>query len=201
MVDLLPENGIIFAGNSLPVRQLDQFGKPSDKPILAFSNRGASGIDGNISTALGAGAAFRDRPLVAIVGDITFYHDMNGLLAVRRCGVPITIVLLNNGGGGIFHRLPVRMTLNRSSAIILSPRTAWTLFMPRRCMDWDTCAQTIVVSFRQAFAESIRSRRSTIIEVRTDALHDLQRRKAIMAAVHTDLQHLKSANRTYMPKE
>ena len=193
VVDLLPENGIIFAGNSLPVRQLDQFGKPSDKPTLALANRGASGIDGNISTALGAGAAFRGRPLVAIVGDITFYHDMNALLAVQRCGVPITIVLLNNGGGGIFHRLPVRAFEPQFSDFFITAH-GLDFVHAAKMYGLDYVRADDRGAFRQAFAESIRSRRSTIIEVRTDALQDLQRRKAIMAAVHTDLQHLKSAN-------
>src|SRR5690606_27242013 len=108
VVDLIPADSTLFVGNSLPVRLLDQFGKPQNRRIYVYANRGASGIDGNISTALGAGAARPGQPLVAIVGDITFYHDMNGLLAVQRNGVPVTIVLLNNNGGGIFHRLPIK---------------------------------------------------------------------------------------------
>ena len=107
VVDLIPEDGALFVGNSLPIRHLDQFGQPGGKRINVFANRGASGIDGNISTALGAGAAAPEKPLVMIIGDVTFMHDMNGLLAIQRCKVPATIVLLNNNGGGIFHRLPV----------------------------------------------------------------------------------------------
>ena len=108
MAQLMPANGAIFAGNSLPVRQLDQFAKPRPDPPLVFANRGASGIDGNVSTALGIALARKGRPTAALLGDITLYHDMNGLLALRRCGIPVTLVLLNNDGGGIFQRLPVR---------------------------------------------------------------------------------------------
>ena len=108
VVDLIPAESALFVGNSLPVRHLDQFGPLREKPIFAYANRGASGIDGNVSTALGIGAARRRKPLVAVLGDITLYHDLNGLLAIRRCRIPATIVLLNNDGGGIFHRLPVR---------------------------------------------------------------------------------------------
>ena len=187
VVNLMPADGLIFAGNSLPVRQLDQFGKPSDKPILAFANRGASGIDGNISAALGVGAAYRDRPLVAIVGDITFYHDMNGLLAVKRCGVPVTIVLLNNAGGGIFHRLPI----NRFEPAFSD------YFITAHGLDFSHAAQLYGLNYRraddrealrQAFSESVAGGGSTLIEVRTDARFDLRRREQIMATVRAEVE-------------
>lgn len=189
VVDLLPADGMIFAGNSLPVRHLDQFGRPSSKHILAFANRGASGIDGNVSTALGVGAARPGRPLVAIVGDITFYHDMNGLLAVNRCGVPVTIVLLNNGGGGIFHRLPVQS---------IEPEFS-DFFFTAHGLDFSHAAKLYGLDyvrvddragFRQAFGESAAAHRSTIIELRTDALLDLRRREEIMKAVRERIKTL-----------
>ena len=188
-VSLLPAEATLFAGSSLPVRHLDQFGKPSDRAVLAYANRGASGIDGNVSTALGSGAARRDYPLAAILGDITFYHDMNGLLAVKRCGVPVTIVLLNNGGGGIFHRLPIRAHEPHFS----------DYFVTAHGLDFAHAAKLYGLeyvritdrhSFRQAFSESLRERRSRIIEVRTDAQADLKRRHAIMQAVRAKLDVL-----------
>jgi 2-succinyl-5-enolpyruvyl-6-hydroxy-3-cyclohexene-1-carboxylate synthase len=188
-VDLIPDGSTLFAGNSLPVRHLDQFGKPTNKRIYAYANRGASGIDGNISTALGAGAARPDKPLVAILGDITFYHDMNGLLAVHRCGVPITIVLLNNDGGGIFHRLPISK---------YDPDFT-DYFVTAHGLDYSHSAKLYGLEyvraetrdeFRQAFTESVTNRKSTIIEVRTDAQADLKRRNEIVAAVHARLKEL-----------
>jgi 2-succinyl-5-enolpyruvyl-6-hydroxy-3-cyclohexene-1-carboxylate synthase len=71
-----------------------------------LGNRGASGIDGVISTGLGAGSA-TDDPLVLVLGDLAYYHDMNGLLALSRCDVDATIILVNNDGGGIFRMLPI----------------------------------------------------------------------------------------------
>ena len=189
VVDLIPDGSTLFAGNSLPVRHLDQFGKPTNKRIFAYANRGASGIDGNISTALGTGAGRPDKPLVAILGDITFYHDMNGLLAVHRCGVPITIVLLNNDGGGIFHRLPIR-----------EHDPAFTdYFITAHGLDYSHSAKLYGLDyvradtrdeFRQAFTESVTNRTSTIIEVRTDAQADLKRRNEIVSAVHARLKEL-----------
>ena len=189
VVDLIPAGSTLFAGNSLPVRHLDQFGTPGAKPIFACANRGASGIDGNVSTALGAGAARSEKPLVAVIGDITLYHDMNGLLAVKRCGVPVTIVLLNNDGGGIFHRLPIRD---------FEPQFS-DYFVTAHGLDFAHAAALYGLnyvraddraSFRRAFSESAGGSASTLIEVRTDALADLRRREEIMEAVHRDVESL-----------
>ena len=186
MAQLLPANGAIFAGNSLPVRQLDQFAPPRQKPLLAFANRGASGIDGNVSTALGIALARQGRPTAALLGDITLYHDMNGLLALRRCGVPITIVLLNNDGGGIFQRLPVRQFEPTFKDYFATPhgldfaQVAALYGLPyTRADDRAT--------FRQAFGEAINGASASLIEVRSDALADLQRREDIMRAVAVNM--------------
>ncbi len=181
VIDLLPEGASLFAGNSLPVRHLDQFGKPGVRRINAFANRGASGIDGNISTALGIGAGRPDAPLAAIVGDITFYHDMNGLLAVRRCGVPATIVLLNNDGGGIFHRLPINRFDPEFTDYFVTPHgldfaPAATMYGLEYVQVRDRAA------FRSAFRASIDTRTAALIELRTDARIDLARRNALIQA-------------------
>ncbi|MBI2358725.1 MAG: 2-succinyl-5-enolpyruvyl-6-hydroxy-3-cyclohexene-1-carboxylic-acid synthase, partial [Deltaproteobacteria bacterium] len=104
---LLPEEAALFAGNSMPVRDMDGFFPSIAKQIRFAGNRGASGIDGVLSTALGFGAALA-VPLVLVVGDISFYHDMNGLFAARKHGPAATIILVNNDGGGIFSFLPQR---------------------------------------------------------------------------------------------
>ncbi|WP_458189267.1 2-succinyl-5-enolpyruvyl-6-hydroxy-3-cyclohexene-1-carboxylic-acid synthase [Haladaptatus sp. NG-WS-4] len=106
VAELLPDPTTLFVSNSMPVRDLDRFGKPRPADVTVLGNRGASGIDGIVSTALGAGSA-TDDPLVLVTGDLAYYHDMNGLLALERCGVDATIVEINNDGGGIFHMLPI----------------------------------------------------------------------------------------------
>lgn len=95
--------GCLFSGNSMAIRDLDNFAAGGEAPLRIVGNRGASGIDGNVSTALGLCAAL-GKPMTALLGDLAFYHDMNGLLAAR--GQNITFVVLNNGGGGIFGYLP-----------------------------------------------------------------------------------------------
>jgi 2-succinyl-5-enolpyruvyl-6-hydroxy-3-cyclohexene-1-carboxylate synthase len=103
LIAALPANAILFSGNSLPIRQLDLWSGQGPKPLRIHANRGASGIDGNVSTLLGLTAA-GGRPVVGLLGDLAFFHDMNGLLFAR--GLHAVIVLLNNNGGGIFGMLP-----------------------------------------------------------------------------------------------
>ena len=102
---LLPEGATLFAGNSMPVRDMDAYLPRSARTIRCAANRGLNGIDGVVSTALGYAAAQAGR-LVLVIGDLSFYHDMNGLMAARRHELDATIVVVNNDGGGIFSFLP-----------------------------------------------------------------------------------------------
>ncbi|MCY3719010.1 MAG: 2-succinyl-5-enolpyruvyl-6-hydroxy-3-cyclohexene-1-carboxylic-acid synthase [Anaerolineaceae bacterium] len=187
----LPENATLFAGNSLPVRLLDQFGLPQGRSLHVFANRGASGIDGNISTALGLGHGRARHPLVALVGDITFYHDMNGLLAIRRLGLAATIVLLNNNGGGIFRRLPVHALEPEFTDLFLTPHGLEFSHAARLYGIGHIVADSRKV-FQTALTESIGSGKSTIIEVPTDSLEDLRQRDRLMEAVGVDLDRLQA---------
>jgi 2-succinyl-5-enolpyruvyl-6-hydroxy-3-cyclohexene-1-carboxylate synthase len=104
ILNALPAETALFVGNSLAIRQLDSFSGLFAKRLDVFANRGASGIDGNISTA--AGIASVTGRTVALIGDLTCQHDIGGLALTR--GLDIVIVVVNNGGGGIFDYLPQR---------------------------------------------------------------------------------------------
>jgi len=106
---MLPDGAQLWAGNSMPVRDLDDWLAGSDRRIRPLSNRGANGIDGVVSTALGAAAA-DVGPVVLVVGDVSFLHDLNALVAARLHGLSATIVLIDNDGGGIFSFLPQAAT-------------------------------------------------------------------------------------------
>ncbi len=104
---LLPEQTTLFVGNSMPVRDLDTFFWQSEHPLTIMGNRGANGIDGVVSSALGASAANTHKDAtVLVIGDLSFLHDLNGLLAAHLHKLNLTIVLVNNDGGGIFSFLP-----------------------------------------------------------------------------------------------
>ena len=102
-----PEGAVLFLSNSMPVRDLDAFVPALPGAASVMGNRGASGIDGIVSTAAGVSLG-ASAHVVAVVGDLALIHDMNGLLALREEGIRVTLVVIQNDGGGIFHRLPIR---------------------------------------------------------------------------------------------
>ncbi len=107
LANLLPDGTTLYTGNSMPVRDLDTFFWSGERRIRIMGNRGANGIDGIVSSALGASAVSgQHEPTVLVLGDLSFFHDLNGLLAARLYRLNLTIVLINNDGGGIFSFLP-----------------------------------------------------------------------------------------------
>jgi 2-succinyl-5-enolpyruvyl-6-hydroxy-3-cyclohexene-1-carboxylate synthase len=108
----LPDGTLLLAGNSMPVRDMDAYLSGGSAAVRTLGNRGANGIDGVMSTALGA-AAVHDGPVLLVVGDLSFLHDLNALVAARLHGSSLTVVLVNNDGGGIFSFLP-QATTDRS---------------------------------------------------------------------------------------
>jgi 2-succinyl-5-enolpyruvyl-6-hydroxy-3-cyclohexene-1-carboxylate synthase len=101
----LPDPGQVFIGSSMPIRAAEAFWPQARPQQRFYGNRGASGIDGLVSTGLGL-AAGRNVPTVVLLGDLSLYHDMNGLWALRRHGIRATIVVCDNDGGGVFNFLP-----------------------------------------------------------------------------------------------
>lgn len=100
----VPEGSSIFTGNSMPIRDLDSFLFAGEQTVRLHGNRGANGIDGLVSTALGIAAS--GEKVYAVMGDLSFFHDVNGLLAAKMNGLSMTILIMNNDGGGIFSYLP-----------------------------------------------------------------------------------------------
>ena len=103
----LPSQRQVMVANSTPVRDMEWFWQPSDRQTQVFCNRGANGIDGTLSTAIGL--AYEGKPTVLISGDLAFLHDTNGLLLAQQLKGHghLTVVLINNQGGGIFELLPI----------------------------------------------------------------------------------------------
>ncbi|MGE5430211.1 MAG: 2-succinyl-5-enolpyruvyl-6-hydroxy-3-cyclohexene-1-carboxylic-acid synthase [Syntrophomonadaceae bacterium] len=105
-IRLMPQDSNLMISNSMPIRDLDYFSPKTESTLAVYNNRGASGIDGITSTALGIASATM-KPTVLITGDLAFYYDLNGLLASKKYSIPLVIVLINNDGGGIFEMLPI----------------------------------------------------------------------------------------------
>jgi len=170
-----PDPSTLVVSNSMPVRDLDRFGAPRDADLCVLGNRGVSGIDGVTSTALGAGSA-TDDPLVLVTGDLAYYHDMNGLLALARCDVDATVVLVNNDGGGIFHMLPVE---DFDPPFTEQFRTPHGLdFAPTEDLYDLDFERVAPAEFPERFAEVVGDG-TTVLEVRTDAEGSHRAREAL----------------------
>jgi 2-succinyl-5-enolpyruvyl-6-hydroxy-3-cyclohexene-1-carboxylate synthase len=102
----LPDPGNVFIGSSMPIRAADSFWPLARAQQRFFANRGASGIDGLVSSGLGVATARDPQKTVLLLGDLSLYHDMNGLWALQRHGIHATIVVCDNNGGGVFNFLP-----------------------------------------------------------------------------------------------
>jgi 2-succinyl-5-enolpyruvyl-6-hydroxy-3-cyclohexene-1-carboxylate synthase len=119
----LGDGEIVYTASSMPIRDQEAFMSPADADVLFLCNRGANGIDGLVSSGIGAAHA-SGRPTVIVTGDLGLLHDIGGLAALRDVSVPVRIVVVNNDGGGIFHFLPQEdaMPAEEFEALLGTPR-------------------------------------------------------------------------------
>jgi 2-succinyl-5-enolpyruvyl-6-hydroxy-3-cyclohexene-1-carboxylate synthase len=174
LAEVLPDGATLVAGNSMPVRDLDSFLPSLARDVRIVGTRGASGIDGVASTAVGA-AAVAEGPVALLVGDLSFLHDLNGLWPLGRYDLSLTVVLVNNDGGGIFSFLPQRRLITDrfeewwGTPHGLDLRPAVELHGGRH--------QLLPLDGRTAIAEALARPGLDVLELRTDrdrnvALHE-----------------------------
>jgi 2-succinyl-5-enolpyruvyl-6-hydroxy-3-cyclohexene-1-carboxylate synthase len=116
----VPAGARVLVAASMPIRDVETFWPVDAVAGMALSNRGANGIDGTVSTAYGIAAA-SGAPTYVHLGDVALAHDVGGLLAGKRLGVPLTIVVVDNDGGGIFEFLPVATQRDAFEEHVLTP--------------------------------------------------------------------------------
>ncbi len=183
LAPLLPNGAALFAGNSMPVRDMDTFLPSIGTSVRCASNRGVNGIDGVVSSALGFGGAWTGR-LVLVLGDLSFCHDMNGLLAARRYGLDATIIVVNNDGGGIFSFLPQAAY----------PDVFEEYFGTPHGLEFGPAAQLYGLSytkvtswqeFRSAVSASLSAGGTAIVEVPGDRRRNVELHKQVSRAVLT----------------
>ena len=177
-----PDPSTVFVSNSMPIRDADRFGRPRAASISVLGNRGASGIDGIVSTALGAGVA-TDDPLTLVTGDLALYHDSNGLLAIDRCGVDATIVVIDNDGGGIFHMLPIEDFDPPFTEYFKTPHGLD--FAPLAELYGLAYESVDVGGFTAAYEAALERDGSNLISVAVDAEASHRRREAITEEIRT----------------
>jgi 2-succinyl-5-enolpyruvyl-6-hydroxy-3-cyclohexene-1-carboxylate synthase len=175
----LPSDATLVVGSSMPVRDVETFWPVRRDPPRVLGNRGANGIDGTISTALGVAATGRRTVLLA--GDVTLLHDIGGLLAASRHGLAVTIVVVNNDGGGIFEFLPVSGEGDAYTEHVATPH-ARDLRHAAALYDCDHVRPDSLEAFRNALRAALASSRTTIVEVRTDRRENLELHRRVWSA-------------------
>ena len=177
----LPPDATLFVASSMPIRDVELFFAARELAPHVASNRGANGIDGTVSSAFGT-AAVSDGPVVLLIGDVALAHDIGGLLAARRLDLAVTIVLLNNDGGGIFHFLPVAGESDGFEEHVATPHGLdFSHAAALYGLDYERPAG--VAALRQAVEAAVSHHRTTIVEVRTDREQNLALHRRIAEAV------------------
>lgn len=177
VLSALPEGTLVFCGNSTVIRDVDSFSGSSPRSLELAGNRGASGIDGNVSTAAGM-AVGAGAPVVGLLGDLALYHDMNGLLLARQRDV--TLVVFNNGGGAIFSYLP-QADLPEFERFWLTPtgldmeKIASLYGISYSCVD-------DAFGFGEAFSRAISLPGANLIEVVIDRRESVRRHREFWSA-------------------
>jgi 2-succinyl-5-enolpyruvyl-6-hydroxy-3-cyclohexene-1-carboxylate synthase len=172
------DGDLVYTASSMPIRDQEAFLSPSETDVLFLCNRGANGIDGLVSSGIGA-AATSGRPATIVTGDLGLLHDLGGLAALRGVETPVRIVVIDNDGGGIFHFLPQEKTLadEEFEALLGTPRgvsaeRAATLFdLPHRRLD-------SLAELPEALAAG-----TGLIEVRTDRQANVELHRRVAEAV------------------
>jgi 2-succinyl-5-enolpyruvyl-6-hydroxy-3-cyclohexene-1-carboxylate synthase len=181
----LPPDATLVVASSMPVRDVETFFPARPDPPRVLSNRGANGIDGTLSTAFGTAAA-GEGPVAVLIGDVAFAHDLGGLLAASRLRLAITIVLLDNGGGGIFDFLPVAGQTDVYEQHVATP-TGLDFARAAALYGCDHRLAPDAGALATALDESLGADRTTIVEVRTDRVENLALHRAVWAAVESAL--------------
>jgi 2-succinyl-5-enolpyruvyl-6-hydroxy-3-cyclohexene-1-carboxylate synthase len=189
VVACVPDDGTLVVSSSMPVRDVEWFAAPREGGRV-LANRGANGIDGVVSTALGAALA-SSGPTVALVGDLGFIHDSNGLLQASRRQADLTVVVVDNDGGGIFSFLPQAELLDRP--------TFETLFGTPHGIDLAALASAYGVAvhvvdrqddLRPVLHEAMERGGCRVVLVRTERRTNVEVHAAIHSAVNEALAGL-----------
>ena len=177
----LPAAATLFVASSMPVRDVEAFTAVRDDAPRVLCNRGANGIDGTVSSAFGA-AAVSSGPVVLLIGDVALAHDVGGLLAARRLGLAITIVLLDNDGGGIFEFLPLAGAREIFEEHVATPH-GLDFAHAAALYGCELVDVSDVPGLRAAVAASIADDATTIVRVRSDRAANVALHRELAAAV------------------
>ena len=182
----IPTGSGLFLGNSMPVREMDSFGFwESDRIVQVAANRGASGIDGTIASAIGFAHGLGART-TAIIGDLAALHDLNSLQLLATSTQPVVLIVINNDGGGIFHFLPIASQSSHFEKFYGTPH-ARTFGHAAAMFGLDYTAPKTLPKFQEVYLQAIERDVSTVIEVTTDRTANLECHQRILQRVSESL--------------
>jgi 2-succinyl-5-enolpyruvyl-6-hydroxy-3-cyclohexene-1-carboxylate synthase len=193
LADALPDGAVLWSGSSMPVRDLDAWLPSTDRVITVRSNRGANGIDGVISSAMGAAAAGAKTALV--IGDVSFLHDVSAIGTARRLGLSLAVVLVDNDGGGIFSFLPQAQPAAATPGSGL-PEHYEQLFGTPHGTDLPAVVHAFGAGYRPAGARDLReavdwalgSSGVNVVHLRTDRARNVELHRDVAAAVQRAIE-------------
>jgi 2-succinyl-5-enolpyruvyl-6-hydroxy-3-cyclohexene-1-carboxylate synthase len=189
---LLPATATLFVASSMPVREIETFWPARENPPRVLCNRGANGIDGIVSSAFGAAASV-EGPVVLLIGDVALAHDIGGLLAATRLELKLTIVLVDNGGGGIFDFLPISHAPMAAEREIYARHIATPtgLHFERAAALYGLAHERVetVPAFRAALERALSPQvGSAIVQVPTERARNVELHRQIWADVARELE-------------
>jgi len=191
LLKYLPGKANVMLSNSLPVRDFDFFASNLNKEITVYHNRGASGIDGIISTALGI-AYSSNNPTVLLTGDIAFYYDLTSLLTAKQYKIPLIIILVNNDGGGIFQFLPIAKYENVFEQFFTMPHAlSFKAFVKEFGGNYSLVKKQS--DFKKQMNKSLTATNFSLLEIKTNAKTSLALRRKYWEAVSDSFKNKKAA--------
>ncbi len=183
---LAPEGEALFVAASMPIRDVDAFGVSNRPPLRVAANRGASGIDGTVATALGF-ARGNATGATLLIGDLALLHDLNSLAMCRASPQRLVIVCINNDGGGIFSFLPVAADAPDAFEPLFGTPHGLAFAHAAALFGLDYAAPETPVDFARCYRDALAREASTLIEVRTDRAANASLHRALLEAVRAAL--------------
>jgi 2-succinyl-5-enolpyruvyl-6-hydroxy-3-cyclohexene-1-carboxylate synthase len=188
---LVPADQGLFLGSSMPVRDFDMFGRIAGRNVPVAANRGASGIDGSISSAVGFARGL-SVPVTAVIGDLAFIHDLNALDLLRRSPQKVILIVINNNGGGIFSFLPIAGFKAHFEDFFATPH-GLTFSKAAELFGIKHMGVSAGTSFPEVYRQALGQRESVIIEVFTDREKNVRLHRSILDLVVDKLDDRKKS--------
>ncbi len=162
---LIPKDTGLFLSSSLPIREMDMFADHKGEETMIGSNRGASGIDGTIASACGFSQGLNKR-VTLLIGDLAFLYDLNSLAMLKDLKNPMTIIVVNNNGGGIFRNLPISEYKDVFEQYFITPHNL-QFDSTAHLFNLDHVLITDIKALTKNYPKSFEKKTSTIFEIKT----------------------------------